>query len=329
MTGFDFYHDEIPEHLALMSQTKAMLRLRQVGMNCGCEYTRFPRFVGCDAYSRYEHSLGVGLIVWHFTGSIAQSMAGLLHDISTPVFAHVIDFLRGDHLKQESTENGTCDRIADSEDIQQILRRYALSTHDVCDYHVYPIADNDTPKLSADRLEYTLGNAVNYRFADMDTVKRLYAALRVGKNEYGEEELLFPNQQDACEFGKLAMCCSEVYIADEDRFSMQALEELLRSALTDGVISVSDLDLTESEVLSRLCTNKVYADRWKLFCSYSRMERSNEPAEGWLKIPAKKRYIDPYIEGRGRLSTLNREYRDRIEEFNGRSLDYYVMGYPS
>ena len=30
----------------------------------------------------------------------------------------------------------------------------------MADYHIYPIADNDTPMLSADRLEYTLSNGL-------------------------------------------------------------------------------------------------------------------------------------------------------------------------
>lgn len=71
-------------------------------MNCGCEYTSFSRFRNLEPYSRYEHSLGVALIIWHFTGNITQSLAGLLHDVATPVFAHVVDFMCNDHLKQEA-----------------------------------------------------------------------------------------------------------------------------------------------------------------------------------------------------------------------------------
>ena len=41
------YHREIPPVLAVLAQTPPLLRLREVGMNCGCEYTRFP-----DVYKR-------------------------------------------------------------------------------------------------------------------------------------------------------------------------------------------------------------------------------------------------------------------------------------
>ncbi|MFR3922543.1 MAG: hypothetical protein ACLTYN_11880 [Dysosmobacter welbionis] len=158
--NWSLYHPEIPEFLRRLAETPPMARLRQVGMNCGCEYTSFPRFAGWVPYSRFDHSVGVGLIVWHFTGDLRQSAAGLLHDAATPAFAHVVDFLHGDHLHQESTEARTAELIETSPELQALLKEYGLTTEDVADYHRYPIADNDSPQLSADRLEYTLGPAV-------------------------------------------------------------------------------------------------------------------------------------------------------------------------
>ena len=85
------YHHEIPEFLLDFMNTDVLQRLKDIGMNCGVEYTSFPLFKRCRTYSRYDHSLGVALIVWHFTGDMKQTIAGLLHDIATPVFAHTND----------------------------------------------------------------------------------------------------------------------------------------------------------------------------------------------------------------------------------------------
>ena len=139
---WNIYHPEIPEFLQAAAQTPAMQRLQDVGMNCGCEYTGFPVFAGIRPYSRFDHSVGVGLIVWHFTGSHQQAMAGLLHDIATPVFAHVIDFLHGDHMTQESTEADTAAWIRRNRELCRVLERYGLDTEAVEVYHRYSIADN-------------------------------------------------------------------------------------------------------------------------------------------------------------------------------------------
>ena len=101
------YHGEVPAWLVEFCAVPEMQRLRGVGMNCGCEYTSFPRFRGLPRYSRFRHSVGVCLITWHFTGSIEQALAALFHDISTPSFAHTVDFLHGDYLRQEYTEGRT------------------------------------------------------------------------------------------------------------------------------------------------------------------------------------------------------------------------------
>lgn len=86
------YCQEIPEFIKSLIQTPSMQRLKDVGMNCGVEYTNFAFFQNIIPYSRYEHSIGVSLIVYHFTHDKKQTVAGLLHDIATPVFAHTIDF---------------------------------------------------------------------------------------------------------------------------------------------------------------------------------------------------------------------------------------------
>lgn len=156
----DIYTASLPPELLAMAETPVMQRLLRVGMHCGCEYTAYPIYRDAVApYSRYTHSLGTAAIVWHFTHDLKQSVAGLLHDIATPAFAHVVDFLNGDHMRQESTESRTRMMIASSPELMALLDKSGLTLDDVDDYHRYPIADNDSPRLSADRLEYTLGNA--------------------------------------------------------------------------------------------------------------------------------------------------------------------------
>ena len=226
MDHYHIYHNEIPDFLRECIETPIIQRIRSIGMNCGCEYTAFPQFADIDSYSRYDHSVGVALIVWHFTYDRKQAIAGLLHDVASPVFAHVVDFMHGDYLTQESTEDGTEMLIADSTELQAVLRKYELTTGDVCDYHRYPIADNDSPLLSADRLEYTIGNSINYGICTIEDAKCFYSDLIIGTNEYGTPELMFKNTLIAETFAKAALGCSKIYISDEDRYAMQLLSEI-------------------------------------------------------------------------------------------------------
>lgn len=326
VTLIDLYHETVPAVMAELAETPELLRLGQVGMNCGCEYTAFPQFTEGRGYSRLEHSLGVGLIVWHFTEDAAQAAAGLLHDLATPTFAHVVDFLRGDYLTQESTEDGTRERIESSSRIQRILARHSLRTDDVADYHRYPIADNDSPRLSADRLEYSLGNALRWGFLTRAEIAAIYADLRVGVNEDGAPELVFGSPGLAARFAKAALACSKVYVSDADRYAMQALSELLARGLETGVLSPADLNGTEPELIAKLEASPLRAD-WKRFQTMGRTLRADVPPDRrpWRQIPAKKRRIDPLAEGLGRVSAFDPDFAAALRAFLAEPQDEWLL----
>ena len=330
MQHISLYHDGIPSFLTDCAATPCVQRLRGVGMNCGCEYTSFPRFSGLKPYSRCDHSLGVAMIVWHFTHDEKQAIAGLLHDVATPVFAHVVDFLNGDYLTQESTEDGTAAIIAQSEPLQAALRAQGLMTDDVSDYHRYPIADNDSPRLSADRLEYTLGNCLNYRIRTKEQVRAYYDDLTVGVGEDGQPELAFRTVKIAEDFTAAALVCSEIYVSDEDRYSMQMLSELLRFATERGVLRREDLFSDEPTVIRLLLSDQLTAARWNAFRAFRVVQTAAapQPQGEWRQVFAKKRCIDPLIIDRGRVSACVPALHSAIRAFKAQPQDRWICAAP-
>ena len=327
MKHYLIYHSGIPDFISEFSETDVMQRLRGIGMNCGCEYTSFERFSHLQPYSRFEHSIGAALIVWHFTNDIRQSVAALLHDVASPVFAHVVDFMKGDHLSQEATEEGTREIIERSKQLQSLLKRYELDTEDVCDYHRYPIADNDSPKLSADRLEYSCGNLINYGFFTKEEIRKIYDNLVIGTNEENETELMFLHREEAKRFAFGALKCSRIYVADEDRYSMEVLAGILRHAIDCKVLEEKDLWTSESQVVAKLTGNEETMEMWEYFCRLKRIVRSEENTNGeYRKIFAKKRFIDPYVKDEGRLTRLSESFRNDLNSFINESQDCWIRG---
>lgn len=326
MTLFDFYHDSLPPFLAGLAATPPMQRLKSVGMNCGCEYTAFPRFASIGPYSRFTHSLGAGLITWHFTNDRAAAAAALLHDIATPVFAHTVDFLNGDYLVQESTESATASVIRSSPELTDVLRKHGLSPAEVENYHLYPIADNDSPRLSADRLEYTLGNAANFGPASVPELGRLYENLTVSENESGEPELAFEDFKAAEVFASYALRCSRVYVSPEDRYSMQILSEVLSGAIARSAISRGDLFGDEPSVIAKLTADPASGQAWREFRALSRMVSPAEFPERSRVIDAKKRRIDPLVTGQGRVSELSAQFREELAEFMAEDFSIPIAG---
>ena len=326
----DIYTASLPPELLAMAETPVMQRLLRVGMHCGCEYTAYPIYRDAVApYSRYTHSLGTAAIVWHFTHDLKQSVAGLLHDIATPAFAHVVDFLNGDHMRQESTESRTRMMIASSPELMALLDKSGLTLDDVDDYHRYPIADNDSPRLSADRLEYTLGNAHLVFHCPKAELKRIFDDIFVGKNEENVDELCFAHAEIADIFTQLSLRQSEWFVSDEDRFSMQALADLLREARQRNVLTVDDLYLDEPHVIALLRSDPVLAAHWQDYRRITGTQSGAEKPEGTyaVKVAAKKRSIDPLVQmndGLRRFTAVSADYAAKLAAFRADDFDRWV-----
>ena len=320
----NIYHPELPAFLAPFLALPELERLRRVGMNCGCEYTSFPRFVGLPESSRYHHSLGAALITWHFTGETAPTLAALFHDIATPVFAHTVDFLRGDYLAQEATEDGTGEMLRRSGALSKLLAPLGLTVEDVEDYHQYPVADNDSPRLSADRLEYTLRNILHYRFGTPDDLRRFYDDLRVTA-ESGVPELAFEKFDTARDFAFAALRCSEIYVSPEDRYAMQRLSELLKQAIARGVLKPEDLYGVEPDVIARLNSDPETNRAWSKYCALHEMVTdASAPEADRRVIRAKKRCIDPWVTGQGRLSGIDPAFAAALTAFREESQEDWL-----
>ena len=170
---FEILEPNFPEWLIDYIETKELLSQRYISVTCGTIYSDL--FESDFFFSSLDHSVAVALIVWHFTRDKKQTLSGLFHDIATPAFKHCVDFLNGDYMTQESTEDLTTEIIKKSEEITKLLKRDGIEISEVDDYHIYPVADNDTPKLSADRLEYSLSNALfTYRLLNSESIREIY-----------------------------------------------------------------------------------------------------------------------------------------------------------
>lgn len=313
MNVLSLCHEEIPSFLFPYLRTDAMQRLKGIDMNCGMNFTSFPLFRDIQPYSRYEHSLGVALIVWHFTHDQIQTLAGLFHDISTTAFSHVTDFMKGDYLKQEASENETSLMIQNDTGLMKQLSEDGIDVSNVCDYHMYPVADNDSPHLSADRLEYTFGDVLDYHFGTAEQLKYIYDDLVVLKNEEGMDEIGFLHADTAYQFAQLALKCGKVYSSKEDRYAMDRLSDLLKECVKDHTLTKEDLYDSEEHVIAKICVT--HEEEWNHFSSLSRVDVSDVWKDGYRTIQVKKRYIDPLVSEKGRVHELNRDLNESFHAF--------------
>ena len=321
---FNILEPNFPIWLYDYINTKEMLHQQYISVTCGTIYSDL--FESDFFYSNLDHSVGVALIVWHFTHDKKQTLAGLFHDIATPAFKHCVDFMNGDYMTQESTEDLTTQIIQNSPAITALLARDKIKISEVDDYHKYPIADNDTPCLSADRLEYSLSNALfTYKLLDLDEIRTIYRDIKIGQGINGAPELEFKTKKIARQFVKITSILSVIYREDRTRYSMQFFADILKKLNSANLIQISDLyHLKETEIID-IINQTDYADALNNWVNAKKVKTSKTAPEDayYIKQPAKVRYIDPLCNG-ARISASCELAKQMIDKNLSYNMNSYV-----
>ena len=326
---FRILSPDIPEFLEEYIDTDEMQRIDGTSMNVGVQYSGLYKLV--RDYSNLDHSVGVALIVWHFTKDKKATLAGLFHDIATPTFKHCIDFMNGDYETQESTEERTTDIINNSKKIMSLLERDGIKLEEINDYKLYPIADNDHPKLSADRLEYNFSGGFSLiDLWTLEDIKKCYDNMFVSKNEDGIDEIVF-RDLDVCEFyiEKLSKLWPW-WICDKDRCIMQFIADTCKEMNENGYLSINDLyTYSEDYVIDLILnhSNKRISNRFKQFMNIRTYYVTKDKLKNKysVRIKSKKRYVNPLVYNKGRILDISSPSKKRFDEFyNSTNFDNYV-----
>jgi HD superfamily phosphohydrolase len=292
--------DDFPEFLNEYINTPVMLKQSKISVTCGTIYSKMYNQMW---YSSLDHSIAVSLIIWNFTKDKKQTLSGLFHDIATPVFKHSIDFMNKDYEKQESTEELTTEIIKGSKELMYLLNRDGIKVEEVADYHIYPIADNDTPRLSSDRLEYTLSNGlgVTEKLWTLEDVKEVYNNIEIQKDENGIDELGFKDVAIAEKFVHTMSILSKLYRREKTLFTMQMLADIMKKMSDKNLISVKDMyNLSEEDTINKIkqCNENNIAECFKKWENATDVSTSETIPEGKYFVnieKVKKRYINPLV----------------------------------
>lgn len=300
---------EFPNFLKKYIELPIMQRLSGIGLLCGTDWTSLykNRFF----YSRLDHSVGVALIIWNFTKDKTQTIAGLLHDVSTTVFSHVSDFRKGDALTQTSTEEPTTKMILSDSALCKLLESDGIEPKDVVDYHIYPIADNEIPSLSADRLEYMYpsGLALDGSWT-FEEIAKTYNDLIILKNEENKEELGFKTIEMAELYCKKFCMIGHILQLNENKLSLQLLSQIMSKAVELNVLQEEDfMTLSESKIIEKIesfignktlnSDEKKFATMYNTFRKMTKVEHTNQKLSEdeyfGVSLKVKQRYINPLV----------------------------------
>ena len=225
-----------------LMQAQAMQRLRGVLQH------GITALIGItQPVTRFDHSMGVMLLVRKLGGSLEEQIAALLHDVSHTAFSHVIDYVVGGHDSQSYHEEWKETHLLHG-DVPQVLAQHGYDWRAFLYEEGYRLLEQPAPRLCADRLDYFLRDSRDLGLSTPDQIARALDHLIVHDEYIGVDDI------------DVARWLACTYIA-ADRASWANFREVglyevtaraIETALQIGAISEADFWDTDEQLWRKL-----------------------------------------------------------------------------
>src|SRR3989338_7855584 len=235
---------EIKEPVLIeLINSKPVQRLKNIDQNgLPKEYTDFPR---CN---RYDHSIGVMLILRKLGASVEEQIAGLLHDVAHTAFSHMIDWVIP-NLNEDYHEKNH-EKILMNSEIPGILKKYNFDINRIINVENYSLLENKIPDLCADRVEYSIREF--YLWANPSKAKFCYSSL---VNYNGK--IILSSMKAAEIFAKTYLKCQKEYWSGtENKVQYYLFAKILKIALKEKIINTKDFYQDDNLIMKKLKESK-------------------------------------------------------------------------
>lgn len=260
--------------------------------------------------NRFEHSIGVMLLIRMLGGSLKEQIAGLLHDISHTAFSHVIDFVFNN--SDEDYHELIFDEVVINSKIPYILNKYGYDFKEILENEEkWTILEKKAPKLCADRVDYTLRDMYKYGFTNKNEINEFLKNIQVLDGEIVTKDI-----ESARWF--LDLYYTEVidfFMNPINGYSYDKLSKAIKIAIDENELNLKDILKTDNEVidiLNRSKNNKIKSLMKSL--NKNVKLRINEDKYD-IFIKGKTRLIDPGVNIEGKIHPLS-NLDNMIENIN-------------
>ena len=295
---------EIKEPVILdLMESPTVLRLKKIAQAAiSEEYYQFPGF------SRFEHSVGVMLLLRKLGADLEEQVTGLLHDASHTAFSHLIDYVMYGHgLKEDYQDNRHEAYILNSE-IPKILQKHHLNPERIASHKRDSLLEREIPELCADRVDYGLReiyHAVN-----------AVAAINCAEHLSVEDgKIIFDSKEPAYIFATHFLARQRDHWGGaEPMLRWKMFGDMLKHAIDAKVITLDDFDQTDDYVFDKLKAANHPKINETLSTLKRRLNFTITDSNPTLVLTKKFRYVDPLYMENGKLQRLS-EAEPKFKEF--------------
>lgn len=242
-------------------------------------------------YSRFDHSVGVMLLLKKLGASEEEQIAGLLHDVSHTAFSHMIDWVI-DEGGAESFQDDHHEEYILRTDLPDILKKHGYTVERITDYHHFGLLERDTPELCADRVDYSL------REFPPEVAKQCVSALTAA-----DGRIAFTNEADALLFARNFLELQTLRWGGFESLSRYRLfADVLRMAVQDKIVTLDDFWQDDEFVMNKVKQSENKQIQQLLHILRNKSLEHLDKSD--TRVFKKFRHVNPHFLKEGRLLQL-------------------------
>lgn len=300
----------------------AMQRLKEIHQYGVSYYTTHH-----EEYSRYDHSLGVFVILRENGAPLKEQIAGLLHDVSHTVFSHVGDWIFGMEYQEKDYQNQIHCQFLRKRGVADILEKYGISVEEVEPTgELFPALECSLPNLCADRLDYNIQGAYHRGFLTHDEAIELFRSV-----EFNGEIWISANASLMKKLVQFSLFMNEdCWGSPRNHLQSRYLADAILRALDLNALTEEDIHYgTDHEVwhLLKSHPDPLIQNKMQLLEGNKELYTFVEAHNADQIIKSKFRGVDPWIQTEGgvfRLSELDPDLASQYQSIK----DRFEIGWP-
>ncbi len=263
------------------------------------------QYFSCRRVTRYDHSVGVMLLLRKLGASNEAQIAGLLHDVSHTAFSHITDYVFGRNRKEDFHEK-IKEHMFEQLGLNEIIEQEGI-TKKVLEPEQYPLLDSPAPKLCADRVDYALRD--HGKFRNDGSPQRLVREL------FAEDgEIVFKSASSAMEFAMNYHECQVGLWAHHDTaYKYYLFSRAIKLMLLEGELEKEELLLGKDENVLAKMEKTENSDVKIIMSALNTLEYTRNTDSPHVVFKKKFRWVDPAYKDRGRLRRVTEEFPEYAE----------------
>jgi HD superfamily phosphohydrolase len=296
--------------LEALIKAKVMKRLEGVDQSGPLIY-----FNKAPEFSRFEHSVGVLVLLQKAGASLKEQVAGLLHDASHTAFSHVADHLLYESNKEESYQDIVHLDFLSRMNVEELVSSYDISLKDL-DPEGYGALEQPLPDMCADRIQYVVHTGVVFGKISKGDAQAIIDDLNFENGKW-----YFTSKELAHKFAALSLhFTKELWGSPWNFVFYEYFTEILKRAIKIQIISLDDIKFGQDQDIITALRNTqdpFIVEGLKRLQDICNFFDVTEFKKGELNTKPKFRGIDPLVKVGDQLMPLSKidaEYKKKFQE---------------